>query len=165
MLKKETVYDILNDVRFYDLKHTKGLISARLKDALYNLPKLITNCLNPPLPAIEDIKDSFEEISDNDLQGQGIEKIIILSNIIDIYTRFEILLGPKFSVHTNTLTEVSNLIDEVYKKGGLQCEQQYRNALSKYHTQQMELPSKILEQKTFNAKPKIEEHLLIVMDK
>ena len=38
---------------------------------------------------------TFEEItldSDNDLQGQGV-KIIIPSIIIDIYTRFEILLG------------------------------------------------------------------------
>ena len=29
----------------------------------------------------------------------------------------------------------------------------------------MELPSKILEQIAFNIRPKIEEHLLIVMDK
>ena len=29
----------------------------------------------------------------------------------------------------------------------------------------MELPSKLLEQKAFNTRPKIEEHMLIVMDK
>ena len=29
----------------------------------------------------------------------------------------------------------------------------------------MELPSKILEQIAFNTRPKIEEHMLIVMDK
>ena len=29
----------------------------------------------------------------------------------------------------------------------------------------MELPSKLLEQTTFNTRPKIEEHMLIVMDK
>ena len=29
----------------------------------------------------------------------------------------------------------------------------------------MELPSKILEQKTFNTRLRIEEHMLIVMDK
>ena len=29
----------------------------------------------------------------------------------------------------------------------------------------MELPSKLLEQIAFNTKPKIEEHMLIVMDK
>ena len=40
--------------------------------------------------------------------GQGV-KIIIPSNIIDIYTRLEILLGLKSSGHTDTLTEPSNL--------------------------------------------------------
>ena len=29
----------------------------------------------------------------------------------------------------------------------------------------MELPSKVLEQVSYNAKPKIEEHMLIVMNK
>ena len=29
----------------------------------------------------------------------------------------------------------------------------------------MELPSKVLEQIAYNSRPKIEEHLLIVMDK
>ena len=29
----------------------------------------------------------------------------------------------------------------------------------------MELPSKLLEQKSFNTRPKIEEHMLIIMDK
>ena len=37
---------------------------------------------------------TFEETIDNsdNLEGQGIEKIIIPANIIDIYTRLEILL-------------------------------------------------------------------------
>ena len=46
------------------------------------------------------------------LEGPGIEKTIIPSNISDIYTRLEILLGLKLSGHRNTLTEASNLIDE-----------------------------------------------------
>ena len=29
----------------------------------------------------------------------------------------------------------------------------------------MELPSKLLEQKAFNTRPKIEEHMLVVMNK
>ena len=49
------------------------------------------------------------------LQGRGIEKIIIPSNIIDIYTRLEVLLGLKLSGLNSTLTEASNLIDELYK--------------------------------------------------
>ena len=40
----------------------------------------------------------------HNLEGQGIEKIIIPSNIIDIYTRLEVLLGLKLSGHTYTVT-------------------------------------------------------------
>ena len=56
---------------------------------------------------------TFEEINDDidDLRGEGV-KVIIPSNIIDIYTRLEVLLGLKLTGHTNTLTEASNLIDE-----------------------------------------------------
>ena len=67
-----------------------------------------------------------------DLEGQGIEKIIIPSNIIDIYTRLEVLLGLKLSGHTDTLTEARNLIDELYKRGEIQKKQQYQNALNKF---------------------------------
>ena len=62
-------------------------------------------------------------------------KIIIPSNIIDIYTRLEVLLGSKLSGHSNTLSEASNLIDELYKRGKIQKEQQYRNALNKFQTE------------------------------
>ena len=67
-----------------------------------------------------------------DLKGSGIHKIVIPSNIIDIYTRLEILLGLKLSGHTDTLTEASNLIDELYKRGEIQNKQQYQNALNKF---------------------------------
>ena len=67
-------------------------------------------------------------------QGRGIEKIIIPSNIIDIYTRLEVLLGLKLSGHTDTLTEASNLIDELFKRGEIQNKLQYRNALDKFTT-------------------------------
>ena len=61
-------------------------------------------------------------------------KIIIPTNIIDIYTRLEILLGLKLSGHTDTLTEASNLVGEIFKRGEIQNEQQYRNALNKVQT-------------------------------
>ena len=67
------------------------------------------------------------------LQGEGV-KIIIPSNIIDIYTRLEVLLGLKLAGHTDTLTEASNLIDELFKRGEIQNKQQYRNALNKFST-------------------------------
>ena len=69
------------------------------------------------------------------LQGRGIEKIIIPSNIIDNYSRLEILLGLKLSGHTDTLTEASALLDELHKRGEIQNQQQYRNALNKLSTQ------------------------------
>ena len=77
-------------------------------------------------------KQSKTNFKKHNLKGQGIEKILIPSNIIDIYTRLEILLGLKLSGHTDTLTEASNLIDELYKRGEIQNEQQYRNAINKF---------------------------------
>ena len=119
---KSTVFDKLKNTGFYSMRHTKGLNSARMKDALNNLPREIAKTRNLPLPAIE-----------NDLQGEGV-KITIPSNIVDIYTRLETLLGLKLSGHTDTLTEASNLIDELYKRGEIQKERQYRNALNKFST-------------------------------
>ena len=77
---------------------------------------------------------TFEEISldfDIDLEGRGV-KIRIPSNIIDIYSRLEILLGLKLSGQTDTLTEACNLKDELYKRGEMESKQQYRNALNKF---------------------------------
>ena len=70
------------------------------------LPKLVDEIQNK----------TFDEI---DSEGRGV-KIIIPSNIIDIYTRLEVLLRLKLSGHTVTLTEASNLIDELYKRGEIQ---------------------------------------------
>ena len=120
---KLTVYDILKKTGFYSMMHTKGLKSARMQDALYNLPNEIAKIQNPPLPTIE--------IESNDLQGEGV-KIIIPSNRIDIYSRLEVLLGLKLSGHTDCLSEASNLIDESYKRGEIQNKRQYRNALDKF---------------------------------
>ena len=76
-------------------------------------------------------KYSKSNFKDRNLEGLGV-KIIIPSNIIDIYTRLEILLGLKLSGHTDTLTEASNLIEELYKECEIQNEQQYRNAFNKF---------------------------------
>ena len=74
----------------------------------------------------------LKEEESEDLESQGV-KIVTPSNIIDIYTRLEVLLGLKLSGHTDTLTEASNLIDELYRRGEIQNEQ-YRNALDKFRT-------------------------------
>ena len=80
-------------------------------------------------------KNTSNILNPTNLKGRGIEKIIIPSIIIDIYTRLEILLGLKLSGHTNTLTEASNLIEELYKRGEIQNKQQYRNAIIKFSIQ------------------------------
>ena len=46
-------------------------------------------------------KQSKSNFDKRELTGQGIEKIIIPSNIIDIYTRLEILLGLNLAGHSD----------------------------------------------------------------
>ena len=41
-------------------------------------------------------------------------------------------MGLKFFGHTDTLTESSNLIDDLYKRGEIQNKQQYRNAHNQF---------------------------------
>ena len=123
---KLTKFNILEKIGFYSMRHTKGLNSARMKDALNNLPREVAKIRNPPLPATDNESDNLE--------GEGVQKIIKPSNVIDIYTRLEILLGLKISGNTDTLTEASNLIDELYKRGEIQTKQQYRNALNEFST-------------------------------
>ena len=67
--------------------------------------------------------------------GRGIENNIVPSNITDIYTKLEVLLGLKLSGQTNTQTKTSNLLDQLYKRAERQNEEQYRNALKKFQTQ------------------------------
>ena len=121
---KSTVGDILKNIGFHSMRDTKGLKSARMQDALHNLPNEIDKIRNPLLPAIENEADK--------LHGEGV-KIIIPSNINDIYTRLEVLLGLKLSGHTDTLTEASNLIDDFYKRGEIQTKKQYRNAYTIFY--------------------------------
>ena len=71
--EKETVFDILKNVGFYDNLPKIGFKTARMKDALYDLPKAKDKIRNPPLPPNENVEDS-----DSDLQGEGM-KIIIQS--------------------------------------------------------------------------------------
>ena len=106
------LYNIINDLGYTGIGDNKSKRKTFLTE---KLPKLV-----------EDIQNkTFEEITEDsdDLQGEGV-KIIIPSNIIDIYTRLEILLGLKLSGHTDTVTEASNLIDELYKRGEIQNKQQ-----------------------------------------
>ena len=120
-MKKESddliMYNIVRDLGYTGIGDRD---SKRKTFFTIRLPKLVEEIQNK---TIEEITID----SDSDLQGDGVE-IIIPSNIIDIYTRLEILLGLNLSGYTGTLTEASNLIDELYKRGEIQNKQQYRNA-------------------------------------
>ena len=111
--------DILQKTGYYNRKPTKGRMPGRNRYIKNDLDNDVMRILN----------------LDTKLKGKGIEKIIIPSKTIDICTRLEILLGTKLSGHTDTLTEASNLKDELYKRGEIETKQQYRNALNKFSTQ------------------------------
>ena len=106
-MKNENDILLLNNI-INDLSYTgAGDRSSNRKTFLtITLPKLVDEIQNK----------TFDE---NDLEGQRV-KIIIPTNIFDIYTRLEILLGLKLSGHTDTPTEASNLISEVYKRGEIE---------------------------------------------
>ena len=88
------------------------------------------NKLSNPLLALPADENEDESVG---LRGEGV-KIIVPSNIIDKWFRLEVLLGSKFSGHTDTLTDASNLIDDLYKRDKTQTEQHYQNDFDKFTT-------------------------------
>ena len=109
-------------------------------------------------------KQSKNFLKNCNLQGDGV-KIIIPSNIIDIDTKLEVLLGLKISGHTDTLTDASNLIDDLYKNGDFQKNNNIEMLLTSFLPNKRDVPSKLLEQIVFNTISKTEEHVLIIMAK
>ena len=126
MKNEDDIFFIYNIIR--DLGYTGRGDRPSNRKSLFTktLPKLVDEIQNK----------TFDEKTDDsdDLQGEG-EKIIIPSNMIDIYTRLEILLGLESSGHAHTPTEASNLKNELYKRSEIQKKRQYRNAPNKFHTQ------------------------------
>ena len=91
--------DILQKTGCYNREPTKGRLTGCDRYIKYDIDNNVSRILN----------------LDTKLNGRGVEKIIIPFNTIDIYSRLELLLGLKLSGHTDTLTEASNLIDELKK--------------------------------------------------
>ena len=85
-IDRKSLYNFLTDVRYTGIGDEKTSQSKFFKILLKHYRNI-------------------KKEEPTDLKGQGIEKIIIPSNIIDIYTRLEILLGLKLSSHSDTLTE------------------------------------------------------------
>ena len=88
--------------------------------------------------------------------------IVIASNIIDFWTCIEVLLRYKPSGHTDTLTEASHLLDELYKRAEMETEQQYPKALGKFRTKIKKLPTKLLQKVTSNTSLKTDKHKFLV---
>ena len=114
--EKVVFKDILSKTNYYNLKLTKGKMSGRDRYIKNDLDNDVVKILN-----------LYKK-----LRGKEVEKYIIPSKLIDNYTRLEVLLGLKLSGHSDTLTEASNLIDELYKRGEIQNKQHYRNDLNKF---------------------------------
>ena len=106
--EKVVLRDFLSKTGYYIRKPSKGKSSG--------LDNYIKNKVDDDVRKILDL--------DIKLKGKGAEKMIIPSNIIDINTRLEVLLGLKLSGHTNILREASNLIDVLYKRGEIRTKQQ-----------------------------------------
>ena len=123
-MEKVVFRDILQKTNYNTYKRGKGNMSGRDRYIRYELDDEVRRIVNL------DTKPKTKP----KLKGKGVEKIIIPSNIIDIYTRLEVLLGLKLSGHSDTVTEASNLIDELYKRGEIQNKRQYQNALNKFLT-------------------------------
>ena len=89
--------DILQKTGYYNRKPTKGRLTGPDRYIEYDLDNDVRRI----------------QILHTKLKGRGIEKIVIPSNINDIYTRLEVILALKLSGHNDTLSEASNLIDEL----------------------------------------------------
>ena len=77
----------------------------------------------------------MNESLESDLEGNGTKTIVVPSDSDEIWTRLQVLLGLKLAGHTDTLIEASQLLDALFKKGEIETEQQYRNAIDKFNEQ------------------------------
>ena len=125
MKNEDDISMIYNTIRYLGYTGGGDRQSERKTFLTLTLPKLVDDFQNK----------TFDEITgDSDgLQGEGVTNIIP-SNVIDVPTRLEVLLGLELPVHTDTLTEATKLVEELYKRAEIWNEQQYRNANNKFST-------------------------------
>ena len=117
-MDKVVFRDMLEKTNYYYRIPTTGRMSGRDKNSKKYLDNDVRRILN----------------LDTKLRRTGIENDFIPSNVIVVYTRLGILLGLYLSGHTDTSTEASDSVDELYKRGEIQTEQQSRNAGDKFRT-------------------------------
>ena len=74
------------------------------------------------------------------LNFQGFKQISAHSSQVKMkYTK------TNFPGRADTPAQASNLIDEIFKKGEIETEQQYRNAVDKFYAYQVEFSRKLSE--------------------
>ena len=106
--------------------------SGRREYIRNKLASRVQKILNPPLSTIASGEsDEYESLS-SDLEGNGTKTIVVPSDSNEIWSRLQILLGLKLAGHTDTLIEASQLLDVLFKKGEIQTQQQYSNAIDKF---------------------------------
>ena len=130
-MNDDDILNFTNILKTVDYNPRQDSHSTRSKYLKNHLQDRVDKILNPSSSSsstVFQIEPPSSESEDN-LEGSGVSKITIPSNIIEIWTRLQVLLGLIISGHTNILTEASSLIDEVYKKGEIQTEQQYKMLL------------------------------------
>ena len=108
--------EVLKTTEFFIQRTKPGHLLARDK---YNRDKLKDEAYGILNPSRE-TKDKSK-----DLQTEGVKTIVSLV-VIDIWTNLEVLLRLKVRGHTDTLTEASNLIDELIKRGEIPNENNFQ---------------------------------------
>ena len=124
-----TFSKILNDINYNPNEDNS---STRQKYIKNQLKSRVQNILKTPIAAIASgASDEYESL-ESDLEGNGTKTIVVPSDTDEIWTRLQVLLGLKLAGHTDTLIEASQLLDALLKRGEIETEQQYRNAIDKF---------------------------------
>ena len=127
-----TFSKILNDINYNPNEDNS---STRQKYIKNQLKSRVQNILKTPVAAIASGESDEYESLESDLEGNGTKTIVVPSDTDEIWTRLPVLLGLKLAGHTDTLIEASQLLDALLKRGEIETEQQYRNAINKFKSQ------------------------------
>ena len=127
-----TFSKILNDINYNPNEDNS---STRQKYIKNQLKSRVQNILKTPVAAIASGESDEYESLESDLEGNGTKTIVVPSDTDEIWTRLQVLLGLKLAGHTDTLIEASQLLDALLKRGEIETEQQYRNAIDKFKSQ------------------------------
>ena len=124
-----TFSKILNDINYNPNEDNSSIRQKYIKN---QLKSRVQNILKTPVAAIASGESDEYESLESDLEGNGTKTKVVPSDTDEIWTRLQVLLGLKLAGHTDTLIEASQLLDALLKRGEIETEQQYRNAIDKF---------------------------------